>query len=162
VSYFCGQFWELAGRDNWTWRTNYLTSTLAQVPVVKIPIQLTLNSGYHKGVFDAGRWHEAASRISFDSTNILSPASTVDSTNSPRSLTLQRHGVQFVNADDLMSRPSYRHSLDYRNPYWNYTVGQLDPIGGHNDYEPNIGHDAHPEIFDWIHFLLHDSVLGAP
>jgi pimeloyl-ACP methyl ester carboxylesterase len=160
-SYLRGQYWEL-GRGNWTWQTNFITSTLAQVPVVKILVQLTLNTGYHKGLFDAGRWHEAASRISFASTNILSAASTVNSTSHPTGLTIKPHGLQFVNSDDLISRPGFRHGVDYRNPYWYYTLGQLDPIGSHMDFTPNAGHKAHPEIFDWIHFLLHDSVINAP
>jgi hypothetical protein len=122
-------------------------------------VQLTLNSGYHKGLLDAGRWHEAASRISFDSPDILSPAGTVDSTNKPTGLAIKPHGLQFVYADDLISRLT--HGIDYRNPYWNYTLGQLDPIGSHMDFEPDLKQITHPEIFDWIHFLMHDSVLSG-
>jgi hypothetical protein len=160
-SYARGQFWEF-GRGNWNWQTNYLTSTLAQVPLVKIPVQLTLNSGYHKGLFDVGRWHESAGRISFDSANILSAASTLDSTTPPTGLTIKTNGVQFVNCDDLISHSIVSKKIDYRNPLWNYTLGQIDPVGSHDDYEPPAGSSAHPEIFDWIHFLLHESVLGVP
>ncbi len=158
-SYLRGQWWEL-GPGHWSWRTNLLTSTLAQVPIVKIPVQLTLNSGYNKGIFDAGYYHESAARITFDRESALNPINTVDSTNYPTALTL-RPGVQFVDADELISRPSHKLKLDYQNPWWNFTVGQLDPIGSHNDYQPNVGHYGHPEIYDWIHFFLHDSVVGG-
>jgi hypothetical protein len=159
-SYVRGQFWEL-GPGNWNWQTNYITSTLAQVPIVKIPVQLTLNAGYHKGLFDVGRWHESAGRISFDSNNILRAASTVDSTGKPSGLTISPSGLQFVNCDDLVSRSALSQKIDYSDPYWDYTLGQVDPVGSHDDYLPDQAKRTHPEIFDWIHFLMHDAVLGV-
>jgi hypothetical protein len=160
-SFVRGQCWEF-GRGNWNWQTNYITSTLAQVPVVKIPVQLALNSGYHKGLFDIGRWHESAGRISFDSTNILNARNTLDSIAHPTALTIRTNGVQFVNCDSIINRSALSQKINYQDPLWDYTLGQIDPVGSHDDYEPPAGEATHPEIFDWIHFLLHDSVLGVP
>jgi hypothetical protein len=161
LSYLRGQCWEL-GRDNQqSCRTNYITSTLAQVPFVKIPIQqLKINSGYQKGLFDLGIWHESAGRIRFDHANILSADQTVNSNNPPTGLTNIHNGIQYVNSDDLVSRSIISDKIDYWNPYWNYTIGQVDPIGSHDDYEPNIDQRKHPQILDWIHFLSLNAMSG--
>ena len=113
---------ELKGKN---WR-RYVPNTLAQLPGVEVPVQLLGLNDHHKGALNFGSLNESVARTTFDKVNML----TLTPPTEP--------GIHFENGEKEI-----RHGIfeDYQKEMWDFTVGWVDPLGAHNDYEP----DSHSE-----------------
>jgi hypothetical protein len=159
--YLDGQRLELADTNNWNWTNNYLADSLKQLPVLDAAIREGLgNTNYHKGAFNLGRRNESAARIVaetgadipvwLDAVAHKGPDGKTDL------LTLHR-GINFVNAEETVSRSMFWSKIDYNNKLEDYTIGWLDPVGSHDDTAPNIPPtqtNAPPQIYDLVHCFL--------
>jgi hypothetical protein len=164
VNYPKGLYYEAKNRH---WRM--LPDTLAQLPLVEIPVQTFSPTNYYtgdygsrKGFFNLGPAYESAARMSVErATNwndllLPPPYSTNASTNYNFNANLVYHtGVTFVDASSVVSEGIY--SLDYSHAtigstISDYTIGWLDPVGAHGDYMPHT--PANNGVFDFIYFGL--------
>jgi hypothetical protein len=163
-SYIRGQYSELSDPNNWNWRTNYITDTLGQLPAVDIGIREILkNESYHKGVFNLGKWNESVARISSQPNRPL--GSLVVTNSGTISLSVSR-GVQFINAEKVISRSVYSSKIDLDVPFKtapvtrarNGLVGWLDPIGSHDDYRQHKD-SQNTQVFSLIHLMLTGALI---
>jgi len=162
LSYLEGQWDELSDKNNWSWRENYFTDTLEQLPIIDVLMQEAVgNTSYHKGLFNLGEWNESAARIGFQSPK---PLNSIVFANGRSLFLAVTNGVQYVNAQDVVSQSVYSESIDYDTKFFSKDafahfgaglVGWLDPVGSHSDYRP---HTNSPNIQVWD--LVNSLMLG--
>jgi hypothetical protein len=163
-SYVEGQGHELADPQAWNWRTNLLTDTLKQVPVLDAMIQEGLgNTSYHKGAFNFGSIHESAARIVQRTGRDLPVWLSQMVTNNGGGTNLViKPGINFANAQEVVSQSMFSSHLDYNSKVEDYTVGWLDPVGSHDDTRPHPlmkkVKDFPPQIYDLIYYFLNHDV----
>ena len=115
----------------------HLADTLAQIPIVEIPVEGTarllgmqvLPGQRSRGLFTLGPIHDALGRMEVDrllqqQDPILFP-SDLDGRRPP-------DGVTIVDSSNIIKRGMF--GVNYENPLADWTLGWLDPIGAHGDY----------------------------
>lgn len=132
-------------------QTNHfmLADTLAQLPVIQIPIQqLRTNSGVTStGLFDAGRYLESAARIGNPHQHCtLECLLRSFAKNSPLVFEPRPFYVDSANVINASGLP-YINSNYQTNQWASRTFGWIDPVGSHSDYN-------HPEIYELIYDVL--------
>jgi hypothetical protein len=163
-SYVEGQGRELADPANWNWRTNLLTDSLKQLPVLDAALQEGLgNASYHKGAFNLGSLHESAARLVRETgRDVPIWLDQIVSTNGGESNLTLKLGINFVNAQEVVSRSLFSTGLDYNSKFADYTVGWLDPVGSHDDTRPHrlmpCVTNFSPQIYDLIYDFVNHRV----
>jgi len=175
-SYLDGQLHQLKRPDR------YVASTLAQLPLVQIPIEeferaqakkqqqkagepdrpVTGSIEKGKGAFDFGPLYESAARSPMHGYNSVfsSPAKIAGDVHyvkyGDRGDPWSYHGITFMDCSDILSKSGV-FGADYnKNRFLHYTLGWLDPIGAHTTI-------MEPQIFDMIHAMIHrDPKQGNP
>jgi len=163
-SYAAGQISEFKNRG---WAV--IPDTLAQLPLVEIPVQSLSPTnlcrgdwGARKGIFDLGPLYESAARVSMGRAanwDTLLTDATV-SQNSPNNIafktdSVQSRGVTFVDASSKVSTGVYGADYSHatkRGVLADYSVGWIDPVGAHSDFWPHSATNS--EIFDFVYFGL--------
>lgn len=141
----------IQGRGLLTHPVDHVLDSLAQIPIVEIPVDgLAKITGREvawgrrsKGFFTLGPLHEGLGRMAtptlFEEHNV-----PVYSLEEFYELNSFPDGIFVVDASDIITRGAL--GLDLNNPWVDYSVGWLDPIGAHADYK-------NPEVMrliDWM------------
>lgn len=137
ASYLRGQYEELKER-NWA----YIPDTLAQLPLIEIPVeainQLTSSQklpdeiwgNRHKGLFSFGPLMESAA--TYQSVPKEQQSKPVYKLAEIFAMQKKPEGIIPIDASKEIH---YGLFVDLENPLYDYTVGWLDPLGSHIDYE---------------------------
>ena len=124
------------------------------------------NNGYHKGLFNLGKWNESAARVGSQFPKPLN--SIVIPKNGSKFLSV-KSGIQYINAQDVIDRSAYCDCINYNTRFFSKAapehvfyglVGWLDPVGSHDDYFPHNDSDD-VQVFDVIHSLLRGQIINS-
>jgi pimeloyl-ACP methyl ester carboxylesterase len=162
----------------WDRHINYIPDSLAQLPVIEMPIwavdEFIIEKGFglkrqhwghrHKGVFSLGALHESVARIAtpslprFSKRDIHNLDSFLVTSNS-------KDNIIFVDVSDSVSVGDGLFSLvnwelDYASPWTDFTLAWLDPVGSHFHYrEPASSHDFRERaVYQIIRRILNDEI----
>lgn len=127
------------GTGFFTHPISHTMDSLAQVPIVEIPVETASRLLGHeviwgqrsKGIFGLGPIHEGVGRM-VSPRLLVRRRVPVYSLKELEGLAGPPKGVFVVDATPIVRRGLF--GADLGNPWVNYTIGWLDPIGAHGDY----------------------------
>ena len=145
----------------WHRNIQYIPDSLAQIPLLEIPVDLLddllghgqagrperWGSRYH-GLFGLGAINESAAAAtppifgSWTQNEVMLLSDVVSD-----SYTLPGEFRHFIDCSSVMSGSAFTQKIDYQSHWANWTIGWLDPIGAHGDFE-------HEEIYQLIFKVL--------
>lgn len=141
----------IQGRGLLTHPVDHVLDTLAQIPLVEIPVdglaKITRREipwgRRSKGFLTLGPLHEGLGRMAtptlFEEQNI-----PVYSLKEIYELEAAPEGIFMVDASDIIKQGAF--GLNLNDPWIDYTLGWLDPIGAHADYR----NAEVMKLIDWL------------
>lgn len=136
ISYWKGQRAELTDPNHSL--LYYIPDTLAQIPIVKLPVQLldpTGKVGQHKGLLNFGPEHESVARMAW-TTNGGALTNVIARLRHPAGERFAP-GIYYVQSETASRHSMAGNWLDFQNRAKDHSIGWLDPVGSHADFRPN-------------------------